>query len=179
IRDCSANKGGVTSSSLAEVLPSFLLGNRYEEILVKHQKNKIELVKSVFSMIERNAIAETKMLLELGEKTGKPLHVLSMETSEMLLQLQEYLYTKLNKLKKYTALIEKIVSIYVPENLVKILGIKRIMQILNKHEMRPYLDAMITKKIAQSALYQYASDWDNFYFRLKENFIGTIEGLFL
>ncbi len=179
IRDSSANKGGVTSSSIAEVLPAFLLGNQYEEILVKQPKNKIELVKSVFSIIEQNAISETTMLLQLAEKTGKPLHVLSIETSEMLLQFQEALYVKLHELKKHTQLIEKVVSRYIPENFLKTLGIKKIMKILNNRDLKPYLDAIITKKITQTALYRYASDWTDFQFRLKENFVGTIQELFL
>ena len=35
IKDSSANKGGVTSSAIAEVLTAFLLGDEYERVLVQ------------------------------------------------------------------------------------------------------------------------------------------------
>ncbi len=178
IRDSSANKGGVTSSSIAEVLPSFLFGERYEEAFVKNQETRTALVKSVFSIIERNAVDETEILIALREKTGKKLHQLSIATSEMLLDLQEFLYTKLNIIERKRPLVERIISSYVSENLVKCLGIKNITGILNTGRLRSYRNAIITKKIAQVALYRYAHNWDFFVKRIQQDTLKVVEELF-
>ena len=179
IRDSSANKGGVISSSIAEVLPGFLLGNRYEQILVENQKQRISLVKSVFGIIETNAIRETEMLLSLNKKTEKHLHNLSMETSEMLFSLQEQLYGILGLLKKRKNIILRILYSYVPDVLIKIIGIEKIFKILNNPDLKSYLDAIITKKIAQTALYRHADDWENFNTKIKQKPIEMIESLFI
>ncbi|MCM8816803.1 MAG: NAD-glutamate dehydrogenase, partial [Candidatus Omnitrophica bacterium] len=178
IRDSSANKGGVTSSSIAEVLPSFLLGDEYEKILVEDQRTKVALIKSVFSIIEKNSVLETQMLLALWEKTGKPLHQLSIETSEMLIELQTFLYNKLPAILKRASLVEKIIESYVPDALVKILGIATILETLNKEYLKSYRDAIITKKIAQIALYRCALDWDGLKEKIQSDIIKTVEELF-
>ncbi|MCM8814700.1 MAG: NAD-glutamate dehydrogenase [Candidatus Omnitrophica bacterium] len=178
IRDSSANKGGVTASAIAEVLPSFLLGNKYEEILVRDQKAKVALVKSVFSIIEKNAVDEIEMLIALRERTKKPLHQLSIETSEMLIELQQFLYEKLDVLLNNRVLIRKIIASYVPENLVENLGINKILRILDADELKPYRDAIITKKIAQMALYKHAMNWDVLKARIEKNTRVVVEELF-
>lgn len=178
IKDSTANKGGVTSSSIAEVLTSFLLGDKYEEILVKNHKTKVKLVKSVFSIIEKNAINETEMLINLSRKTGKSLHQLSIETSKMIIDMQEFLYSKLKLILKNKKLIEKIIASYVPEALVDMLGIKKIIRIFNKKELQPYRDAIITKKISQTCLYKHPLDWDFIKAQMEKNTIETVERLF-
>ncbi|MCX7705760.1 MAG: NAD-glutamate dehydrogenase [bacterium] len=178
IRDSSANKGGVTSSSIAEVLPSFLLGDEYEKFLVWDQRTRMDLVKSVFSIIEKNAIAETEMLIALREKTKKPLHLLSTETSEMLFELQAILYNQLTKILKKRNLVEKIIESYVPETLIEILGIKKILKILNTQHLKSYRNSIITKKIAQITLYRHALEWDIMKKRFEDNALKTVEELF-
>ncbi len=178
IRDSSANKGGVTSSSIAEVLPSFLLGDEYERVLVEDTGTKMALVKSVFSIIEKNAISETEMLVALRKETGKPLHQLSIETSEMLIELQMALYSQIDTISKNTSLVEKIIESYVPDALVKILGMRRIMETLNTEHLKSYRDAILTKKIAQIALYRCALEWDHLKKRMQYNTLKTVEELF-
>lgn len=178
IRDSSANKGGVTCSSIAEVLPSFLLGDEYEKILAKDQKKKMMLTKSMFSIIEKNAISETQMLVALHKKTGKPMHQLSIETSEMLLDLQDFLYRQLPDILENKKLVEKIIHSYVPEALVEILGIKKIIETLSTEHLQPYRNAIITKKIAQVAMYRCALEWDIIRKRFEEDTLKTVEDLF-
>jgi len=175
IKDSSANKGGVTSSSIAEVLPSFLLGNKYEKFLVENTENKINLIRAVFAIIEKNAVDETETLIALHRISGKPMHQLSVETSEMLLELQEYFYKKIILLMKNKRLIEKIITVYVPDALIEIVGIRKIIQILNEKELQPYRNAIITKKLAQISLYKYATDWKRFREKLEKDLTGTIE----
>jgi hypothetical protein len=69
--DLGANKGGVTSSSVAEVLTAFLLGEDYEEALVTDSAAGCELVRAVSDLIEANADAETRMLLDLHGHTAR------------------------------------------------------------------------------------------------------------
>ena len=59
IRDSSANKGGVTSSAIAEVLSAFLLGDSFERVLVDDAATRSDLIRSVLELIADNAVAET------------------------------------------------------------------------------------------------------------------------
>jgi len=113
IRDSSANKGGVTSSAIAEVLTAFLLGGRYDRMLAD-PRQRSDLVRAVLQLISRNAVAETALLLALREQTGTPLYQLSVQTSEQLLALQDRLYAHLPGLLADPALVAAITGAYVP-----------------------------------------------------------------
>lgn len=176
IKDSSANKGGVTSSSIAEVLTAFLLGDEYEATLADPAKQSA-LIRAVFELIAANAAAETRVLLQLHAATGDPLYQLSVRTSEQLLALQDEFYARLPELLADRDLAEQTVAAYVPGVLREWLGMKRIMQVLQRPELLPYRDALITKKLAALALYGHATEWKAFKARLREDFAGTVEGL--
>jgi len=97
----------------------------------------------------------------------------------MLFSLQEQLYGILGLLKKRKNIILRILYSYVPDVLIKIIGIEKIFKILNNPDLKSYLDAIITKKIAQTALYRHADDWENFNTKIKQKPIEIIESLFI
>ena len=162
IKDSSANKGGVTSSSIAEVLTAFLLGDEYESVLVDDPHSRSEMIRSIFDLIAANATAETRILLALREKTGESLERLSVRTSEDLLAFQVRLYEKINMLLACPDLVTGTLQAYIPAHLEKKLGMDRILRILGQPELVPYRNAMLTKKWAAMALYRHATEWDAF-----------------
>ena len=177
IKDSSANKGGVTSSAIAEVLSAFLLGNDYERFLVRDAKTRSGMIRSVLELIAQNAEAETRMLLSLHDKTGTPLYTLSVQTSEQLLSLQQLLYRRLDDIVRHRDLVRAVIEAYVPRMLVEHLGMARVLRALNRPELQAYRDAIVTKKLASMALYRHAPDWDEFLAGLDEDFEGHLRRL--
>ena len=174
IRDSSANKGGVTCSSVAEVLSAFLLEDEYEEALVRDPAARCELVRAILGLIARNAEAETRMLLALHESTLTPLYTLSVETSEQLFGLQEMLYSHLPAILGRRDLVVAALQAYIPAMLLERVGMDRVLHRLGRRDLRSYRDAIVTKKLAAMALYQHAADWDDFVQRLEADLLGTL-----
>ena len=178
IRDSSANKGGVTSSSLAEVLGAFLLGDSYETKLVRDQETRFRLVRELFDIIRRNAVAETNMLLDLhAAEAGTPLCELSVRTSEQLLGLQQYLYEHIDTILADADLVQATLASYVPQTLIDIVSISGTVKKLAKADLRPYRDAIVTKTLAGRALYRHASRWHEFLAELKTDMKQSLRAL--
>lgn len=177
IKDSSANKGGVTSSAIAEVLSAFVLGDRYEEVLVENPDTRSQLIRAVFDLIAANATAETKVLLALRQQTGEPLHSLSVRTSLDLFALQDTLYERLPDILALPEVVQRVLEIYVPQVLLPQQGSGKLQTLLNRPELQPYRDAILTKKLAALALYRYAADWAAFRQRLQDDFTGTLREL--
>ena len=98
IKDTTANKGGVFSSSIAEVLTGFLLQDDYEEKLLNHTETRWELIRNVMSLVERHARAETSMLIRIHETDPSvPLFVLSEQTSERIFALQDLFEARISR----------------------------------------------------------------------------------
>ncbi len=174
IRDSSANKGGVTSSSLAEVLPAFLLGEQYEEVLVGDVAMRLELIRALFGLVRRNAATETRMLLALHQQTGTPLPVLSVLTSEWLYALQQRLADELPKILARADLVAAAYEAYIPAVLLERVGRARLRRLLNSAPLRAYRDALITKSLAACALYRHATAWDSFQAQLDRDLLGAL-----
>ncbi|HOJ39488.1 MAG TPA: NAD-glutamate dehydrogenase, partial [bacterium] len=179
IRDLTANKGGVTSSSLAEVLPGFLLGDEYEKFLVEDAAIRSAFIREILQIIRENGRAETKMLLLLHEKTGLSLPALSVQTSRWLLDLQDHLYSKLEILLSDREMVAGVLHAYIPGVLRRLLGPERLQKVLSADELVPYRNAIITKKLASLALYRYATEWPDFLKRLEHNFLPVLRSLLL
>ena len=132
---------------------------------------------SVFDLITQNAVAETRGLLALHKATGEPLHALSIRTSLEILSLQEKLATRLEELLTDEEILHGVIRAYVPRVLLDQLGAKRILSVLERPELQPYRDAIVTKKIASMALYRHAAEWEPFQRRLEQDPAGTIREL--
>ena len=174
IRDSTANKGGVTCSSLAEVLAAFLLEDEYEAVLMGDAAARCELVRALLGLIARNAAAETGMLLALHESTGTPLYTLSVETSEELLGLQQTLYGHLPAILGHRDLVAAALQAYIPAIVLELVGLERTLDLLGRPDLRSYRDAILTKKLAAMALYRHAADWEDFTRRLEADVLGTL-----
>jgi glutamate dehydrogenase len=179
IKDSTANKGGVMSSSLAEVLAAFLLGDRYETELVENPPNRFRLARELMAAIRNAVSAETAMLLNLYEQNGRtvPLWRLSIRTSEWLLQFQDALRPALPAVLADAALAQTILADYVPDVLSDIVGSENLLHTLSQDNLLQYRDAILTKKLAAMALYRYATCWQAFLNHFETRPDATIRAL--
>ncbi len=177
IKDSTANKGGVTCSSIGEVLPAILLGNDYEKTILDDPKTQVSLIADMFARIQHNAVAETRMLLALNEKEGVHLFELSVHTSEKMLALQQKLMEKKDILFSDESLVQAALKAYVPITLCKCVGLERILRTLRRSEFTAYRDAIVTKQLAVTALYRHAGEWDEFLKCLELDMAQTLADL--
>lgn len=173
IKDSSANKGGVYSSAVAEVLTPFLLGEQFEEVWGDETFQK-ELVTDVILAIQRYAEIETRALLGLAEQGGGVLAELSEESSEQIFAFQKVLTDRLTEILADGELVWEVLQTIVPPSLVGRLGRERIIETLNTSELRPYRDAILTKKLASLAFYTCYATWGEFLSRSERALIPTL-----
>jgi glutamate dehydrogenase len=179
IKDSTANKGGVFSSSIAEVLAGFLLKDEYEATLLTDMKTRWAMIRDIMALVDKYSCAETDMLIRIHKKRpATPLFTLSDKTGEEILALQAVIREKLNQILKQKGLVWKIMEAYVPKVLIKNLGKKKIMAIFNSDEMQVYRDAIITKKLASMAFYRFGLEWDRFIESLATDFSATLNTIF-
>ena len=178
LKDSTANKGGVFSSVMAEVLPGFLLGDQYEAAILEDSKVCGALIREIIGLVETHAAAETKIIISRSKADPSiPLFAQSDKAGEEILALQEIFRTRLNTILKQKTLVWKILAAYIPETLVKLIGKKRITDILNTDPMQEYRNAIITKKLAATAFYRFGLEWEHFTAKLEKDFIGTVTDL--
>ncbi|MCG8549045.1 MAG: NAD-glutamate dehydrogenase [Desulfobacterales bacterium] len=178
LKETTANKGGAFSSVMAEVLPGFLLGDQYEAALIEDSKACCALIQEVIGLVETYAASETKMLIRRCDADPAiPLFAQSDKAGEEILALQEIFRARLNPILKQKNQVWKILTAYIPKTLVKRIGKKRVMDILNTDSMEEYRDAIITKQLAATAFYRFGLEWDHFTAALEKDFTGTVADL--
>ncbi|MDD9301607.1 MAG: NAD-glutamate dehydrogenase [Desulfobacter sp.] len=177
IKDSSANKGGVFSSAVAEVLTAFLFEDDYEKRLMEDVKTRWALIRDIMGLVSTYAAAETRMLIKIHEANPEiPLFVLSVKTSEQIFEFQHLVAEHLDQVTAKTDLLWEVLKSYIPEVLVKGLGREAILNIMN--EKPAYRDAIITKKMASLAFYEHGLDWEAYAASAKSDFMGAMSTLF-
>jgi len=175
IKDSSANKGGVFSSSIAEVLTAFLLGEKYEEQLLNDKTTKWGLIRNITSLVEQYARQETEMLIQLHEQDSSiPLFVLSEQSSELIFDLQDRLEEEIEMIVGDEEIVHRVLEEYIPQVLVEKLGIREITSLLGGTEMQPYRNTILTKKLASMAYYKFGADWQKFQNQFKKDILGGL-----
>ncbi len=175
IKDFTANKGGVFSSSTAEVLSAFLFQDDYDEKLLLHNDTRWALIKDIIMLVKKYSAEETDMLIKIHESdTSVPLFELSETTSEYIYSLQAVFEEKLTEILRDKKLVWKILENYIPATLIKKVGKKSIIGTLNSKELNAYRNAIITKKLSSMAFYKFGLHWDKFIKELDKDFSGTI-----
>ncbi len=160
VKDTTANKGGVFSSSIAEVLTAFLFGDNYEEQLIQNTTIRWGLITNVMQLVKRYAKQEMQMLIRLHEADPSvPLFDLSFRSSEAIFALQAFLESKIDILLTDDVLINGAFQEYIPTILVDQLGLADIRKILCDPDLQTYRNAILTKKLAAMAFYHYGSEW--------------------
>ena len=179
IKDSSANKGGVFSSAVAEVLTAFLFEADYEASLLEDKVTRWALIRDIMDLVAKYAALETGMLIRIHEATpSEPLFALSEKTSEQIFDFQAYVQTRTADVVADTQLLWEVMMSYVPGILVSRLGRERILSIMNQEKLTAYRDAVITKKLASLAFYKHGMDWDAYIEGAKADFIPAMRALF-
>ncbi len=176
IKDFTANKGGVFSSSTAEVLSAFLFQDDYDEKFLQHIDTRWALIKDIIMLVKQYSAHETDMLIKIHETdTSVPLFELSETTSEFIYSLQAIFEEKLGEILKNKKFIWKILEHYIPGTIVKKVGKKSIINTLNSKELNAYRNAIITKKLSSMAFYKFGLYWDKFLKELDKDFLATMD----
>ncbi len=179
VKDSTANKGGVFSSAVAEVLTGFLLGDAYEKKLLEDKATRWELIRDIMNLVDRYARAETGMLIRIHEKDPlMPFFMLSEITSEQIFAFQAIVADNIDSILSDEDLLWSILESYIPDVLVKNTGRDTILQIMNSTALSAYRDAIVSKKTAALAFYQHGLDWEDYVARAQADFPGTIQALF-
>ncbi|KAI9317222.1 Glutamate/Leucine/Phenylalanine/Valine dehydrogenase-domain-containing protein [Dichotomocladium elegans] len=161
-KDASANKGGVTSSSL-EVLAALAFNDtEFEEhMCVKGGKVPAfyeAYVKEVQAIIERNARIEFEALWREHKLSKKPISILSDELSIAIVQLNEQLQS--TTLWDNTELRRAVLTKAFPKLLLDKLGL----DMLLKRVPESYVKAIFGAYLASQFVYEYGPHPDHFAF---------------
>lgn len=176
IKDTSANKGGVYSSSVSEVLTAFLYRDGYEEELLNVRETRWELIRNIIEAVEEYARIEGETLLKLYDADQMiPLFDLSERTSEQIFALQELLLARLDEIFEDEELVWSVLENYIPTVLINKLGRDTILEILASAELVAYRDAIVTKKLASLALYGFGDSWNTFLAEVESDMVPALK----
>eukprot|EP00158_Paraphelidium_tribonemae_P006708 Partr_v1_DN27944_c0_g1_i1_m11130 putative glutamate dehydrogenase len=181
-KDASANKGGVTSSSL-EVLAALAFNDEeFAEHMQVHVKKNADgtttkiipefyqqYVVSVQNIIEKNAELEFEAIWREHEKTGTPRSVISDELSHAIVKLNEQLQR--TSLWDDAALRRIILSEAFPKLLIDKLGIDTLVQRVPEN----YVRATFGSYLASRFVYQFGLDPGQFaFFEFMTPYFGKL-----
>jgi glutamate dehydrogenase len=161
-KDASANKGGVTSSSL-EVLAALSLSDEefYEHMQVRDgvvPPFYAEYVKQVQNTIEKNAELEFEALWRESERTKKPKTLLSDELSYAIVRLNEEL--RATTLWDNVPLRRVVLCDAFPKVLLEKVGLDTLL----KRVPETYVKAIFGAYLASRFVYKYGTDPSQFAF---------------
>jgi glutamate dehydrogenase len=180
IKDTTANKGGVFSSSVAEVLTAFLLQDDYEEKLLNDSGTRWALTKDILQLVDRYSRMETGLLLRLYDADPSvPLFELSEKTSEQIFTLQDQLEPVLAEILADGELVWQVMVHYIPSVLREKLGEQSIMALLDSEQLQPYRNAIITKKLASMAFYRFGERWEEYLQELEAGLLPSLHKIFV
>jgi glutamate dehydrogenase len=150
-KDASANKGGVTSSSL-EVLASLVLtDDEYDKHMCeKHGRVpgfRKNYVSGVIDIVRNNARLEFEVLWQENKSTGTPLSILTDQLSDKINKLADSIHV--SDLGKDNVLLKAVVEKHCPPALVKMVGIDEILRRVPDN----YLQAIFSSWLASHFIY--------------------------
>eukprot|EP01136_Pigoraptor_vietnamica_P010540 Opistho-1_new@48279 len=161
-KDASANKGGVTSSSM-EVFAALALNDEEfgEHLCVKNgviPPFRERYVRETQDIIERNAALEFECIWRANEKTGVPRSVISDRLSNKIVQLSTDL--EQSALWDNVQLRNLVLTEYCPPSLLELLGLDTLM----KRVPESYLRAIFGCFLASRFVYSFGLDYSPFAF---------------
>ncbi|MBC7362252.1 MAG: NAD-glutamate dehydrogenase [Candidatus Aminicenantes bacterium] len=155
-KDASANKGGVTSSSL-EVLASLAMSDKeWDELMCVKNGEESEFrkqyVKEIIDIIRENARMEFEIIWKENERKGIPRAILTDLISEKINQIKDAINR--SDLFNDKALLKKVIEVGVPKSLVQLVGVNRILTRVPEN----YLRALFASRLAGRYVYKYGLD---------------------
>lgn len=161
-KDASANKGGVTSSSL-EVLAALSLNEEQFGLHMQVKPNKIPAfyaayVEVVERIIENNAALEFEALWREHERTKKPISTLSDDLSYAIVKLNEELQH--TSLWDNMVLRKAVLNEAFPKLLIETVGLDTLMSRVPEN----YVQAIFGSYLASRFVYKYGIEPSQFAF---------------
>jgi glutamate dehydrogenase len=167
-KDASANKGGVTSSSL-EVFSSLALDDQEYSTLMCVKNKKIhphrkKYVEEILEIIRENAGLEFEVIWRENKRTQIPRSVLTDWISEKINAITDAINT--SNLFKEETLFRKVIECCCPRVLIDQVGFDNILQ----RVPQKYLEAIFASRLASRYVYKYGLDANeiDFYGYLRE-----------
>ncbi len=167
-KDASANKGGVTSSSM-EVFASLALTDEDFDSLMCVKKGQISpfrkrYVGEIINCIKENSSLEFGVIWKENSSRRIPFSILSDLISEKINHVADAIYS--SELFKDEDLFKKVVECCCPSVIIDHVGFENIM----KRIPIPYLKAVFASRLSSRYVYQFGLDASeiNFYQFLKE-----------
>jgi glutamate dehydrogenase len=170
-KDASANKGGVTSSSL-EVLAALALDDAEfdQHMAVKDEKSPPqfyeEYVQEIQRRIEKDAELEFECIWKEHERTGKHRYLLTDEVSEKINTLNKFVAQ--SKLWDNPNIRSAVLQLAIPQRLQKLKSLDAIVQRVPPN----YTKAIFAAYLASRYVYQYGISANEFaFFEFMEQFL--------
>jgi len=155
-KDASANKGGVTSSSMEVFASLALTDEEYEELMcVKNKKIpyfRKRYIEGIIELIRENARLEFEVIWRESERTRIPRSTLSDLISKKINKIKDAIYA--SDLFNDEALFKKIIKDYCPLVLIEQVGFEKIL----RRVPLSYLKAIFASRVASRYVYQYGLD---------------------
>ena len=156
IKDATANKGGVTSSSF-EVFASLALDDDEFDAHMRVKNGKLpdfrkRYIEAIIEIIKKNARSEFNLLWHEHEKKGVPFTLLTNMVSSKINNMTDAVFS--SDLPVNTNLKETIVRDYTPKPLMDLIGIEKILERVPEK----YINAIVASKIATNFVYRYGID---------------------
>lgn len=156
IKDASANKGGVTSSSL-EVFASLALSDEEFETHFRVKQGvesgfMDQYVQEAVSIIKENSRAEFDLLWQEHKNKNLPFTKLTNTVSRKINEITDAIFN--SDLPANQRLKEKLVEDYAPDSLVNLVGLDNILSRVPEN----YLNAIVATKLATGFVYTHGLD---------------------
>ncbi|MBN1223885.1 MAG: NAD-glutamate dehydrogenase [Candidatus Aminicenantes bacterium] len=161
-KDASANKGGVTSSSM-EVFASLALNDEeYTGLMCVHDDRipsfRKKYVEEILDLIRENARLEFEIIWRENQNKGIPRSVLSDLISEKINAITDAVYT--SNLFENDALFQRVIECCCPEILIRQVGFKAVLE----RVPLSYLKAIFASRLASRYVYKYGLDANEIHF---------------
>jgi glutamate dehydrogenase len=167
-KDASANKGGVTSSSM-EVFASLALSDEDYETLMCVRRGRINpfrkrYIHEILNIIKENASLEFDIIWKENEEKKIPRSILSDLISEKINQVADSIYA--SELFKEKDLFKKVIECCCPSVIIGHEGFENILERIPE----PYLKAIFASRLSSRYVYKFGLDAGeiNFYNFLKD-----------
>lgn len=167
-KDASANKGGVTSSSMEVFASLALLDEEYETLMfVKNGKIspfRNHYIQEIIEIIKQNANLEFDIIWKENEAKKIPRSILSDLISEKINRVADAIYS--SELFKEKGLFKKVIECCCPSVIIEHTGFEDIL----KRVPVSYLKAVFAARLSSRYAYEYGLDAGeiNFYHFLKD-----------
>lgn len=161
-KDASANKGGVTSSSL-EVLAALALSDEEYDQLMCVKKGRVpefrqKYVQEIISIIRANASLEFEVIWRENAARGIPRSILSDRLSEKINQVTDAIYN--SELWQNEELFRNVIQCCCPQVLLQYIKLEGLLQ----RVPTTYLRAIFASSLASQYIYRYGLEAHEIHF---------------